>query len=92
MKHNPDQPYPFSFDLHFTDDRLLGPSAHIVLHCYSKDEAGTTFLTPDCVTPEEFSYRVTRLHSELDAILNRCRWRFVESINAYKRKRRSKKK
>ena len=88
MKH--DQPYPFSFDLHFTDDPLLGSSAHIVLRCYSKDEAGTTFITPDCATPEELSYQISRLQSELEVNRDRGLRQFVKSINRNERKRSKK--
>jgi hypothetical protein len=92
MKNHPDEPFTFSFDLHFTDGPILGPSAHIVLGSYSKDEAGTTYVTADCATPGELSYQVTRLKSELDSLLNRGRWRFVESINGHKEKRKRRKK
>ena len=81
---------PFSFDLVFTNDPLLGPSAHIVLRCCSRDEDGTTYLTPECKTPEEWNYEKTRLQSELDILHNEGTRRFIESINGRKSKRRKK--
>lgn len=79
---------PFSFDLLFEEDSLTGASAHIVLHTCSKDEAGTTFLTPDCKSAEELHGQINRLQSELEILRNCGIRRFIESINRSKRKRR----
>ena len=65
-------------------------SAHVVLRFCSKDDDGTTYLTPDCKTPEEFNYQIDRLQSELEIIRNRGIRAFIESINADKRKRKKK--
>jgi hypothetical protein len=81
----------FSFELLFEDNPLTGPSAHVILRSCSKDEDGTTtYLTPDCVTPEELHHQVDRLQSELESIRNRGIRAFIESINADKRKRKKK--
>jgi hypothetical protein len=81
---------PFSFELLFEDDPLTGASAHVVLRSCSKDEDGTTYLTPDCKTPEEFNYQIDRLQSELEISRNRGTRAFIEAINAYKRKAKKK--
>jgi hypothetical protein len=82
---------PFSFELLFEDNPLTGPSAHVILRSCSKDEDGTTtYLTPDCKTPEEFNYQIDRLQSELETSRNRGIRAFIESINADKRKRKKK--
>lgn len=84
----PDNPTPFSFDLLFEEDSLTGASAHIVLYTYSKDEAGTTFLTPDCKTPEELHHQIDRLQGELEILRNHGIRKFIENINGSKRKRK----
>ena len=91
MKINPDNPFPFSFDLAFTNDPLLGPSAHIIVRCCSKDEDGTTYLTPECKTPEELHYQVDRAQAELEILRNRGIRNFIEAMNGSKRKRRKQK-
>jgi hypothetical protein len=84
-KHNSS---PFSFDLVFVNDPLLGPSAHIVLRCCSKDDKGTTYLTPDCKIPEEYNYQIDRLQAELEILRNRGIRAFIANINGGKRKRK----
>jgi hypothetical protein len=91
MKTYQDCPFRFSFDLAFVNDPLLGPSAHIVVRCCSKDEDGTTYVTPECKTPEELHYQVDRAQAELEIIRNRGMRHFVDSINGNRRKRRKKK-
>jgi hypothetical protein len=81
---------PYSFELLFEDDPLTGASAHVVLRSCSKDDDGTTYLTPDCVTPEELHHQIDRLRSELEICRNRGIRAFIESINADKRKRKKK--
>lgn len=90
MKTKHDSPFPFSFDLVFVNDPLLGPSAHIIVRCCSKDADGTTYLTPDCQTPEEVHYQINRLQSELEIIRNQAMREFVDAINGSKRKQRKK--
>ena len=86
FRNNPSSP--FSFELLFEDDPLTGPSAHIVLRSCSKDDDGTTHLTPDCATSEEFHYQIDRLQSELEICRNRGIRAFIESTNGCKRKRK----
>jgi hypothetical protein len=91
METNQHAPFPFSFDHVFTNDPLLGPSAHIIVRFCSKDEDGTTYLIPECKTPEELHHQINRLQSELEIIRNRAMREFVDAINGYKRKPRKKK-
>ena len=81
---------PFSFELLFEDDTLTGASAHVVLRFCSKDDDGTTYLTPDCKTPEEFNYQIDRLQSELEISRKRGIRAFIEAKNGYKPKRKKK--
>ena len=76
----------FSLALMFENDPLTGASAHIVLSFCSKAEDGTTYLTPECKTPEEFSHQIDRLQAELEILRNRGVRRFIEGINGSKRK------
>jgi hypothetical protein len=81
-----------TFNLLFEDDFLTGSSAQVIVRLCSKGEDGTTHLIPDCVTPDEFNFHISRLQSELEIIRNRGLRRFEQSINAHKRKRNRKKK
>ncbi len=90
MNTKPNNPLPFSFDLLFTNDPLLGPSAHVIVCCCSKGEDGTTYLTPDCKTPEEWHYQMDRLQAELEIIRNRGTRAFIDNINGPERKRKKK--
>ena len=83
-----DTNFPFSLELLFENDPLTGVSAHIVLRKYSKDENGTTYLTPECKTPEEFHFQIDRLKAELDNLRNRGIRKFIENINGPKRKKK----
>ena len=91
MKTSQDNPSPFSFDLVFVNDPLLGPSAHIIVRCCSKDADGTTYLTPECKTPNEWHYQMDRFQAELEILRNRGIRNFIEAMNGSKRKRRKQK-
>lgn len=91
MQPYQNNPFPFSFDLVFVNDPLLGPSANIIVRCCSKDADGTTYLTPECKTPEELHHQVDRAQAELEIIRNRGMRHFVHAINGNRRKRRRKK-
>jgi hypothetical protein len=88
MKFNHETAIPFSFDLTFANDSLLGPSAHIIVGSCSKDEIGTTYLTPDCITPEEFHYHIDRLQAELERLRYRGIRKFIGAMNGVSRKKR----
>lgn len=90
MKSESDHPTPFSFDVIFENDPVLGPSAHVVVRFCSKGEDGTTYLTPDCKTAQEWNHQIDRLQSELERLRSAGLWGFIESINGYKRKRKKK--
>lgn len=87
--YNHEFPSCFSFELLFENNHLTGISAHIILRCSSKDEAGTTYLTPDCATPEELHYQINRLTAELERLRTRGMKHFIEAINGSKRKKTS---
>lgn len=78
----------FTFELLFENNPLTGISAHVILRCSSQDEVGTTYLTPDCATPEELHHQIDRLISELERLRTRGMKRFIETINGSKRKKK----
>jgi hypothetical protein len=80
---------PFSFALLFENDGLIGASAHIVLCTCSKDDAGTTYITPDCKTPEEFHHQIDRLQAELERVRYQGIRAFIDNINGKKSKKKS---
>jgi hypothetical protein len=80
----------FSFELLFENDPLTGISAHIVIRCASKDENGTTYVTPECATSEEVHYQFDRLKAELEILRVQAMREFVKAINGQKRKRTKK--
>jgi hypothetical protein len=80
----------FSFDLLFEHDPLSGSSAHIVLHSCSKGEDGTTYLTPECVTPAEFAHQIDRLIAELENLRNRGLRNFIKAVNGGSRHQKQK--
>ena len=86
MKTKHDQPSPFSVDLLFEENPLSGASAHVIVLSSSKDEDGTTYLTPDCKTQEELRQHIDRLHSELEIAYCRGLKSFIKSRNRSKQK------
>jgi hypothetical protein len=79
----------FSFDL-LSEDTLTGTSAHVVVRFCSKDDSGTTYLTPDCATPEELHYQIDRMIAELEILRIQGMRGFVQAINGLNRKAKKK--
>ena len=70
---------PHSLDLDFRkpDPKFPGPpNAQIYIKASSANEKGTRFITPQCVTFQEFNYEIKRLEDELKAIRQKAKKKF----------------
>lgn len=57
----------------FTRPRI----ARIYLKTYTKDQRGSIFITPDCITLAELDYQIERLHKELEHIRKKAKKKFT---------------
>lgn len=64
----------------------MGPAAHVVIQYCCKDDRGTTFITADCVSQEEWDRQVDRLQQELEVIREEGHRRFASSRTKTKNK------
>jgi len=76
-----------SFDLFVTGTELTGARAHVVIQYCSKDDRGTTCITGDCATQEEWDWQIDRLQQELELVRQKGRRRLNAALhNKYKTK------
>jgi len=70
--------YSLDLDFRLPDPKFPGPpNAQIYIKTYSTDK-GTHFITPYCVTYQEFDYQIRRLEDELKVIRRKARKKFED--------------
>jgi len=70
----------YSLDLHFVDHRKASlpapPVAQIYIKTSTREEDGTTYITPECMSFGEFNEQIDRLQKELEELRKKAKKKF----------------